>query len=168
MELLTQRAKSRGAFDLRTPTSWSFWLKEPKVVELLTQRAQSRGAFDSKSPKSWSLWLKEPNLQKNVCNLRTLSTLKWKLHGFFRVFFFKCEAPHFCSQFVQSSEKNDTLSMKLHGNGQKTHDLIFHRKIRWFWQISQKMMICRVRVGSSTEVNFVVSKVSCFTVFQFF
>ena len=31
-----QLAQSRGAFDLKSPKSWSFWLKEPKVGELLT------------------------------------------------------------------------------------------------------------------------------------
>ena len=43
-ERLTFKAKSRGAFSLKSPKPWSF----------LTSGAESRRAFDLKSPKSWS------------------------------------------------------------------------------------------------------------------
>ena len=42
-------------------------------------------------------------LSKIVRTHRKLTTLEWKLHGFFRVISFEFKAPHFCPKFVQSS-----------------------------------------------------------------
>ena len=42
-------------------------------------------------------------LSKIVRTHHKLTSLEWKLHGFFRVIFFEFKAPHVCPKFVQSS-----------------------------------------------------------------
>ena len=75
-------------------------------------------------------WVLSRSYNRHVRTHRKLTTLEWKLHGFFRAIYYEIKAPHFCSKFDQSSAENDFTRFELHGNGQNSHDFSFHRKTR--------------------------------------
>ena len=63
MELLTWRAQSCGAFDLKSPKSWRFWLKEPQCPEQLKMSIQrSAGSHLATRAQNSSKWASRGHL----------------------------------------------------------------------------------------------------------